>query len=212
MIVALGAAGEGDAGAGGGEHFGIGATAGGDEFPAVDDRGGQRPVIDHRSGAWAPGGAGRDVVEFGGVVAHEFEGVAAFDQREALGDQALEFDRLDLGAVLFGLAAALRLLVGVELAFDAVELAVEEIDERPQEVGEIVFEPCAGQHHAQGLDGGVELAAGGIGLGQGPWIGLVLAGAMAAERQLVEQMRGRRGGVEFGIGVAVGEGEDAFVA
>ena len=62
-----------------------------------------------------------DLEQFGGVVADEFEGVAALDQAEALGDQALELDRLDLGAVLLGLAAALRLLVDVELALDAVE-------------------------------------------------------------------------------------------
>ena len=77
------------------------------------------------------------------------------------------------------------------VAFDAVDLAVEQVDERPQEIGEIVFEPGAGQHGAQGLDDCVELAADGIGFGQRPRIGFVLAGAMAVERQLVEQMRGR---------------------
>ena len=51
----------------------------------------------------------------------------------------------------------------------------------------------------------------GVGLGHRPRIGLVLAGAMAVKRQLVEQMRGRRGGVVFGFGVAVGEGEGAVV-
>ena len=54
-----------------------------------------------------------------------------------------ELDRLDLGAVLFRLAAALRLLVDVELAFDAVELAVEQVDEGPQQVAEIVLDPPA---------------------------------------------------------------------
>ena len=142
----------------------------------------------------------------------EFEGVAALDQAEALGDEAFELDRFDLGAVLLGLAAALRLLVDVELALDAVDLAVEQVDERPQQIGEIVLEARAGQHGAEGLDHGVELALHGVGLGQRPRIGLVLAGAMAVERELVEQMRGWRGGVEFGIGVAVGEGEGAFVA
>ena len=212
VIVAIGAAGEGDAGAGGGEDFGVGAAAGGEKVAAVDQRGGERAVIDHRSGARAPGGAGRDLEQLGGVVAHEFEGVAALDEADALGDEALELDRLDLGAVLLGLAAALRLLVGVELALDAVGLAVEQVDERPQQIGEIVLEARAGQHGAEGLDHGVELAADGVGLGQGARIGLVLAGAMAVERELVEQMRGRRGGVRFGIGVGVGEGEGAFVA
>ena len=131
---------------------------------------------------------------------------------EALGDQAFELDRFDLGAVLFGLAAALRLLVGVELALDAVGLAVEQVDERPQQIGEIVLEARAGQHGAEGLDHGVELAADGVGLGQRPRIGLVLAGAVAVERELVEQMRGWRGGVRFGVGVGVGEGEGAVGA
>ena len=52
------------------------------------------------------------------MIADEFEGVAPFDQADALGDQAFELDRLDLGAVLLGLAAALRLLVAVEFALD----------------------------------------------------------------------------------------------
>jgi hypothetical protein len=52
------------------------------------------------------------------MVAGELEGVAALDEAEALVDEALELDRLDLGAVLFGLSAALRLLVGIELALD----------------------------------------------------------------------------------------------
>jgi hypothetical protein len=43
-------------------------------------------VIDHQSGVWAPGGTGRGLVEFGGMVADEFEGIAAFDQADALTD------------------------------------------------------------------------------------------------------------------------------
>ena len=88
-------------------------------------------MIDHRPGARAPGGAGLDLEQFGGVIAHEFEGVAAFDQAEALRNQAFELDRLDLGAILFGLPAALRLFVVIELALDPVGLAVEQVDERP---------------------------------------------------------------------------------
>jgi hypothetical protein len=212
VIVAVGAAGEGDAGAGRGEHFGVGAAAGGEKFPAVDHRGGQRPVIDHGSGARPPDGAGRDFEELGRMVARELEGVAAFDQAEALLDEALELDRLDLRAVLLGLAAALRLLVEVELALDAIGLAVEQVDERPEEIGEIVLEARARQHGAEGLDHGVELAAYGVGLGQRARIGFVLAGAMAVERKLVEQMRGRRGGVRFVLGVGIEKEEGAFAA
>ena len=80
VIVAVDAAGKGDAGPGRGQHLRIGAAAGGDEFAAVDDRGGQCPVIDHRAGARAPGGAGRGLEQFGGMVAEEFEGVAPLDR------------------------------------------------------------------------------------------------------------------------------------
>ena len=85
VIVAVGAAGEGDAGAGGGEHLGVGAAAGGEEVAAVDHRGGERAVVDHRAGARAPGGAGRGLEQLGGVVAEELEGVAALDEADALG-------------------------------------------------------------------------------------------------------------------------------
>ena len=91
---------------------------------------------------------------------------------------------------MLGLPLALGLFVEIELALDAVGLAVKEIDERPQQIGEIVLEPRAGQHDAQGLDSRVELAADGIGLGQRARIGLVPAGAMAAEGQFVQQVRG----------------------
>ena len=102
--------------------------------------------------------------------------------------------------------------LAVELSLDAVGLAVEQVDEGPQQIGEIVLEAGAGQHGAEGLDHRVELAVHGVGFGQGARIGFVLAGAMAVERELVEQMRGGRGGVRFGIEVGVGEGEGAFVA
>ena len=131
VIVALGAAGKGDAGAGGSQHLRVGAAAGGDKFPAIDHRSRQGAMTDDRSGARTPGGAGGGFEQLADIVADKFEGVAAFDQSHALGDQAFELDRFDFGAVLFGLAAALRLFVVIEFAFDAVELAVEQIDKRP---------------------------------------------------------------------------------
>jgi hypothetical protein len=91
-----------------------GAAAGGEKFPAVDHRCGQAAVVDHGSGARAPDGAGLGGKQLGGMVAEELEGVAALDQAQALVDQAFDLDRLDLGAVLLGLAATLRLLVDVE--------------------------------------------------------------------------------------------------
>ena len=91
---------------------------------------------------------------------------------------------------MLGLPLALGLLVEIELALDAVDLAVEQIDERPQQVGEILFEPCPGQHRAERFHHGAELAADGIGLRQRARIGLVPAGAMAAKSQFVQQVRG----------------------
>ena len=145
------------------------------------------------------------------MVAEEFESVAPLDQALALVDQAFELDRLDLGAVLLGLRAALRLLVAIELGLDAAGLAVEEVDKRPQEIGEIVFEPGAGQHRVEGLDDGLELPAGGLRLGQRPRVGFVVARAIAVKRQLVEEMCGRRCGVpRVGI-IGAEKGEGAVV-
>jgi len=47
VVVALGAAGEGDARAGRGAELGVGAAAGGEELAAVDHRGGEGAVVDH---------------------------------------------------------------------------------------------------------------------------------------------------------------------
>jgi hypothetical protein len=70
-----------------------------------------------------------------GLVAHQLEGVAALDERLSFGDEPLQLDGLDLGAVLLALAAALRLLVVVELARDA-----EDVRCRPEQVFEIGLE------------------------------------------------------------------------
>ena len=50
-----------------------------------------------------------------GLVAEKFQAVAALDQRDAFGRQALEFDRSHFRAILLALALALRLFVVVEL-------------------------------------------------------------------------------------------------
>ena len=134
------AAGEGDLGPGGEQHLVFGAALGGEEVAAVDHRRGQRAVVDLRSGARPPGRAGVALELVGGLVAEELHAVAALDQRLPLGDEALEFDRADFRAVLFLLAAPLRLLVVVEFALDAADGAVEEIDGRPEQVFEVGFE------------------------------------------------------------------------
>ena len=72
------------------------------------------------------------LVMFGGLIAHKFEGVAAFDEAEAFGGGLFEGDRVDFGAVLFGLQAPLVELVAVEFAFHALRGAMEDIDGRPE--------------------------------------------------------------------------------
>ena len=103
------------------------------------------------------------------MIAAEFEGVAPLDQADALRGQPLELDRLDLGAVLLELALALRLLVGVELALDALGLAVEQIDEGPEQIGGIVLEAGAGEQGFERFGDCAEMALDGFvpGIGRG---------------------------------------------
>ena len=65
------------------------------------------------------------------LLAAELERVAPLDKSEALVDQTLELNRAHFRAILFQLRALLRVLVAVEIALDALDLAVEEIDEGP---------------------------------------------------------------------------------
>src|SRR6266540_5788144 len=120
VVVEVEAAGEGDLGSGGKQHLGFGAALGSEKVATVDHRGGQRAMVDHRAGARPPGRAGVALELVGSQVAEELHAVAAFDEREAFGHEAFQFDRADLRAVLFLLATLLRDLVVVKLALDAV--------------------------------------------------------------------------------------------
>ena len=71
-----------------------------------------------------------DLKAFDGLIAEKFQAVAAFDQRQSLGDEALQLDRADLRAVLLLLAFALRLLIAVELAFDPASRPLRKAFER----------------------------------------------------------------------------------
>ncbi|WP_456085343.1 hypothetical protein [Magnetospirillum molischianum] len=125
----LGPAGEGDPDPRRQQQLGVGAVAGGDKVPAVDHRDGEGAMVDHRADARPPGRTGNRLVAVGGGVAEELEGVATLDQPEALFDQPLQFDRAHLRAVLFQPGAVLRLFIGVEIALEPVDLAVEDGDE-----------------------------------------------------------------------------------
>jgi hypothetical protein len=89
---------------------------------------------------------------FGGLVAHQLERVLALDQRHALGDQALQFDRFHLAAVLFSLCPLLGLLVVIQFPADPVGGAVENVGGRPEQIVEVGFEARV----LQGADQGVE--------------------------------------------------------
>ena len=68
----------------------------------------------------------------GGQVAEELQAVAAFDQRDAFGCQALEFDRSHFRAVLLALAACCcACSLSSSSRCNAVGGAVKQIDGRP---------------------------------------------------------------------------------
>jgi len=90
------------------------------------------------------------------MVAHEPEGVAPLDERQSLVDQAFELDRPDLGAVL--------------LALHPVDLAMEEIDEGPEQVGEIILEAGLAECLPEDVEDVVQRCLAGMGLRQGPVI------------------------------------------
>ena len=79
--------------------------------------------------------------------------------------EALEFDRADLRAVLFLLAALLGVLVVVELALNPVGGAVEKVDLGPEQIVEVGFEARVAQGGDQGVEDIRYGAAGGGGFG-----------------------------------------------
>ena len=189
------------------KDLGIGPALRIDEVAAVDHRGRKGAVVNHRSGAGTPRGSRAALVEFGRVIAEELEAVAALDQRASLPDQPLQLDGFHLGAILFALEAALGLLVVVEIALDAVKTTVEQVDHRPEHIGQVGLEARIGQHGDDGVEAVVQEPSGVLRLGQGPWIRLILEGAVPVQLQGLEKMRRRRGGFRVGqVGTEEGEG------
>ncbi|WP_432444695.1 hypothetical protein, partial [Salmonella enterica] len=70
---------------------------------------------------------------FDGLVTEELQAVASLDQRGAFRRDAFEFDGSNFGTVLLALTLPLRLFVVVELATDAVDGSVEQVDGRPEQ-------------------------------------------------------------------------------
>ena len=113
-------------------------------------------------------------------------------------DEAFELDRSHLRAVLLALRAALRDLVVVELALDPVELAMEGVHDAPEDVRQIVFEAGVAEKVLRGREDPDHGAAGLLGLRERSRIRVILVGAVAEERQLVEEVGRRRGGMRLG--------------
>ena len=93
----------------------------------------------------------------GGVVAAELEGVAPLDQADALRGQALQLDRADLGAVLLELARRCACSLASSSRSMRLDLAVEQIDEGPEQVVEIVLEPGVGEQRCEAFDDRAEI-------------------------------------------------------
>lgn len=127
---------------------------------------------------------------FGGLIAHQFEGVAALQQGLTLGGQALQLDRFHLAAILFALKAALALLIVVQLAFDAVGGAVEEIDRRPEEIVEVGFEAGVFERGDQGVEDVGDGAGDAVAFREWARVRFVLEGAVAVELKFLEDMVG----------------------
>ena len=72
-------------------------------------------------------------------------------------------------------------LVIVELALHPVGGAMEQVDGRPEQVGEVRFEARVLQRRDQRIEDIGHGAADGLGFGQWPRVGLVLEGTVAME-------------------------------
>jgi len=166
-----------------------------------------RAEADHRPRARAPGGAGVLLEVLGRAVPEELAGVAALDEREALGEEAFQLDGADLGAVLLALGALLVRFVVVELAADAVDAAMEEVHQRPEKVGQVGLEARLAEAGDECVEDVGDGAGEAVGSGERPRVGFVGEGTVAVELELVEQVRGGGGGLG-GVGVveAVGHG------
>src|ERR1700758_525464 len=92
VVVEVEAAGKSDLWSCRQHDLGLGAAFGCDKFAGVDHGCGERAMVDERPRPETPGRAGMDLEAFDGLIAEEFQAVAAFDQRDAFGCEALEFD------------------------------------------------------------------------------------------------------------------------
>lgn len=178
-------------GAGRHHDLGIRLLPGRKKIATVDQCGGQVTVIDLRSSPWAPGRTDLVLVMLGREVAHQFERVPAFDQGLPFSGQALEFARLDLRSVLLACDPTLALLIVVELALDAQDGPMEEIDHGPQQFVKIGFKAGLGERSGKNVEYLGYGAGNVVAIGEWPWIGLVLEWTPAIELKFGQDVAGR---------------------
>jgi hypothetical protein len=211
MIVEIEAAGDDDLGSGGNERILLGALPGGEKITAVDHRGGEVFMGHLRSGSRSPWRKCMPLVVVRDFVAKGFHGVSAFDERLSFGREALQSDRAHLGAVLLLLASPLRLFVAVEFARDAIDREVKQIDDRPQQIFEVGFEPRVREGGDERVVEDVgDGSAGDLGIGRRPRVGFAFEWSMSIELEFGEQSVGRRGRVQRFVGVRVDRGSKSL--
>ncbi|BDV36449.1 hypothetical protein SS37A_39790 (plasmid) [Methylocystis iwaonis] len=105
----------------------------------------------------------------------------------------------------------MRGFIVVEFAFNALGLAMEEIDEGSQEVGRSASRRGVEKEAGQSVDGGFERKRRGIRRGQGTRIRLVVQGAVAMQSQFIEKVRPRRLDFVIRSERPEGQGGDFFV-
>jgi hypothetical protein len=128
----------------------------------------------------------------GGLIAEELHAVATFEEGHALGQETFQFDRADLRAVLFCLAAFLGVLILIQLAMNLVGGAVEEVDRRPEQVFEVGLEARVAKSRDKRVEDVGHGAADGVGFGQWSRVWFVLEGAMAIELEFGDEVIGGR--------------------
>ncbi len=115
----------------------------------------------------------------------------ALQQAEALGEKSFELDGPNLRTVLFLLGFALPVFIIIQLALDAVDLAVEDVDHRPQDVLQVGFKPRVAERPRDHIKNIRQRAAERIAVGQGAGVWLVLMGTPALHLQFLKDAGGR---------------------
>ncbi len=128
------------------------------------------------------------LILFCSLVAHQLERISSLNETLPLGGKTFQLYGFYLGAILFALTAALRLLIVVQRALDPGGRPVEQIDSRPEEIIEIGFKPRVGQRDDQGIENIRDRAGGCVTFGKWPWIRLILEWPVSIELEFGEDV------------------------